>query len=271
MSSCDILFQYEPSAEAASFFAIGFGLSAIAHLVQMCRLGAWVMVTTVTGCCLEAAGYITRAVLASQVYCLWDPRLYSAQGILILAAPALVAAVTCEIYERVVKTTGGLRLSILPAGWTTWLFLSSSVFAFSLQTLGACIIYIMKDAVAEPYGRAIVLVGVGLEMVISLLLLALTIVLHHRLNRAPTTKSRQEANPWRMHLGVSYGIVVLMCIRSTYRTLKATRDNDGDLSEFVPYIFDAVPTLAITLLMNWDHPGHIKGTGRSFREALYWC
>jgi hypothetical protein len=67
--------------------------------------------------------------------------------------------------------------------------------------------------------------------------------------------------PWKKHIVALYSTGILILIRSIFRLIEFVESTDGPLSrhEWLSYVFDAVVILITCAILNYIHPGEIKG------------
>ena len=151
-------YHYRPSLAAACLFAILFGLSTGWHLLLIAKRRTWYFTPLlIGGICMchtylttvlwppydvlilihivEIVGYATRSVSNKQA-----PNLTLApfviQSLLLLVAPALLAASIYMILGRIIISVNGEKYSLVKTRWLTTIFVTSDVLSFLIQLGG---------------------------------------------------------------------------------------------------------------------------------------
>jgi hypothetical protein len=108
-------------------------------------------------------------------------------------------------------------------------------------------------------GNNIIIGGLVLQIIYFGFFIAVAVVFHLRIRRAPTRKSHNVNAPWESLLVVLYSAGVLIMIRSAYRVIEYSlgRDNGVQTHEFWLYVFDTLPMVCTALLFNWFHPSRV--------------
>ncbi|KAL2280203.1 hypothetical protein FJTKL_12670 [Diaporthe vaccinii] len=100
-------YRYEPSVAGAVIFCILFGITSGLHAFQMYKTRTWYLVALVIGGLCEWIGYIARSVNATEKLGCWGLGPCVAQNVLILIAPAFMAASIYMILGRIILLTDG--------------------------------------------------------------------------------------------------------------------------------------------------------------------
>ncbi|OJJ77742.1 hypothetical protein ASPBRDRAFT_202660 [Aspergillus brasiliensis CBS 101740] len=248
------IYDFVPSEAAAIAFAILFLITTIIHYYQALRWRVWFFIPFLIGCTFEVIGYIARAKSSTQ-YPDYDIGPELIQYILILVAPALLAASIYMEFGRLMIMADGEQYSIIRRTWLTKIFVLGDVISFFAQFIGAAML--AKSATASK-GQTLMKLGVLMQLVFFGLFLVTMIIFHQRL-----TKYRSRTYglvPWRKHLLVLYATGLLIFVRSIFRFAEFVESSDGPLTryEWVSYVFDAVMMLATCAAMNWVHLAEIK-------------
>ncbi|GLA31099.1 hypothetical protein AnigIFM63326_009539 [Aspergillus niger] len=248
------MYDFVPSEAAAIVFAILFLTTTILHNYQAFRWRVWFFIPFLIGCAFEVIGYIARAKSSTQ-YPDYDIGSELIQYILILVAPALLAASIYMEFGRLMIMVDGEQYSIIRRAWLTKIFVLGDVVSFFAQFIGAAML--AKTTTASK-GQTIMKLGVLVQIVFFGLFLVTIIIFHKRLTKY---KSRAYGLvPWRKHLLALYGTGLLIFVRSIFRFAEFVESSDGPLTryEWVSYVFDAVMMLATCAVLNWVHPAEIK-------------
>lgn len=156
------LFGYAPSLAAAAFFTSAFGLSALLHLGQAVHFKTWCMVPLVFGAlCMftsiditftlltrvtivEAAGYAMRSLSAGESFGCWSLAPFIIHSILVLVAPAVIAASIYMLLEKIIRLSDGDSHSIMSPRWITRVFVAGDVASFLIQSYGEWLCLILS-------------------------------------------------------------------------------------------------------------------------------
>lgn len=84
----------------------------------------------------ECIGYITRAINASEEPGCWTLGPYIAQNVLILIAPAFMAASIYMILGRIILLTDGDTHALIGRRWITKIFVTGDVISLLMQASG---------------------------------------------------------------------------------------------------------------------------------------
>lgn len=108
-------------------------------------------------------------------------------------------------------------------------------------------------------GQNIILAGIILQLFWFGFFMVIAWHLQYRMNRNPTTASRNPDYQWRKHLNSLYVVSTLVIIRSIFRVIEFAQGHDGYLQshEVFFYVFDSIPMFALLVWLNWQHPGEI--------------
>ncbi|GJP97300.1 RTA1-domain-containing protein [Aspergillus niger] len=275
------IYDFVPSEAAAIVFAILFLITTILHYYQAFRWRVWFFIPFLIGCAckllvhgphplslsklttnlsliVEVIGYIARAKSSTQ-YPDYDIGPELIQYILILVAPALLAASIYMEFGRLMIMVEGEQYSIIRRAWLTKIFVLGDVISFFAQFIGAAML--AKTTTASK-GQTIMKLGVLVQIVFFGLFLVTIIIFHKRLTKY---KSRAYGLvPWRKHLLALYATGLLIFVRSIFRFAEFVESSDGPLTryEWVSYVFDAVMMLA-----TWLKLGNERVRARGKEEA----
>ncbi|KAF5700220.1 RTM1-like protein [Fusarium globosum] len=253
-------YRYEPSTAAAVIFVILFSVTTLVHVFQMFRTRTWYMVAFCLGGISEIAGYVGRAINSTEDPGCWTLGPYVVQSVLLLIAPALMAASIYMILSRVVLLTHGEEHAIIKRRWLTKIFVVGDVVSIQLQSAGGS----MMSGANETnnlmkIGEYVIIGGLFFQLIIFGIFIAVVSVFHRRMNRSPTNKSLEPSIRWRHYLTTLYVTSGLIWVRSLFRVIEYLDGNDGYLmrTEAFLFVFDATLIWIVTLWMNWHHPSEI--------------
>ncbi|TQN71777.1 Protein RTM1 [Colletotrichum shisoi] len=231
-------YRFEPSTAAAIFFCIIYILTTGIHAVQMVRTKTWYMMAFVIG---GFVGYASRAKNTMEDPGCWNLLPYIIQNVLLLVAPALMAASIYMILGRIIELTDGESHALIKRRWLTKVFVAGDVFSLLLQSSGVG----MMAAAGEgnnmmEIGENVIIVGLFVQLTVSGFFIVTAALFHRRMTLMPTAN-------------------VLIWVRSVFRVIEYLEGNKGHLmtNEAYVYVFDATLMFLVMVWMNWFHPSEI--------------
>ncbi|KAL3491128.1 RTA1 like protein [Aspergillus germanicus] len=281
MSSSYVLYHYGPSFAAAICFAIAFGISAALHIWQAHRYGTRFMIAFIIGAILECLGYVARMINAKQTpdYSVGP---YALQSLLLLLAPALLAASIYMILGRIIRFVDGEDRSPIRLGKLTKVFVTGDVLSFLIQSGGGAILSQAKSASKVHLGERIIIVGLFVQVLFFSVFIIVSILFHRNIHNNPTSKSISSLSSssallknvagipgWLLCLFILYATSSLVMVRSIYRVVEYIQGTDGFLQshEVFLYIFDAVLMLLVCAGLSLRHPGVLLDGSEGFEEV----
>ena len=133
--STSIMYHYHPSLVAALVFVAAFGLSTILHTYQLIRTSAMYMIPMLVGLVFEVVGYVCRAISSTEAPdCTLGP--YIVQALVILIAPAFMAASVYMILGYIILAVDGERHSPIQKKFLTTIFVLGDIMSFMIQSTG---------------------------------------------------------------------------------------------------------------------------------------
>ncbi|WKT40374.1 RTA-like protein [Fusarium oxysporum f. sp. vasinfectum] len=127
-------YRYEPSTAAAVIFVVLFSITTIVHVIQLIKTKTWYMLAFCLGGISEIAGYIGRAINSTEDPGCWTLGPYVVQSVLLLIAPALMAASIYMILSRVILLTEGEVHAVIRRRWLTKIFVVGDIISIELQS-----------------------------------------------------------------------------------------------------------------------------------------
>lgn len=184
---------------------------------------------------VEVVGYLARVWAAYNTDELVP---YAIQAVLILIAPALLAASVYMVLSRVIRSVSAEHHSIIRITWLTRIFVLADVLSFMIQSAGASLQ--TNQDVNPDLGKAVVLVGLSIQAIAFGLFILTAIIFHVRLRRQPTTASRHQNAPWKRTMVMLYFVNSLIMCRSIFRIIEYSMGQDSYLfnNEWPLYTFD---------------------------------
>ncbi|KAF6819278.1 Protein RTA1-like protein 8 [Colletotrichum plurivorum] len=281
-------YRYEPSQAGAIAFAVLFAITTVLHVLQMYRTKTWYLTALIVGGVCETFGFGARAASASDEPGCWGLGPYIMQNVLILIAPAFMAASIYMILGRIVLLTKGEKHSLIKLRWLTKLFVTGDVISLLMQSTGTwhptttqspslpripfrssqsttanqrCSgggMMAAGEKMAKT-GENMVIFGLFVQLAFFGFFISVAAVFHRRMSNAPTPGTADPAVRWRQYLVTLYVTSALIFIRSVFRAAEYIEGNHGVLmrSEAYLYFFDALLMLIVMCWMNWFHPSEI--------------
>ncbi|CAI7638151.1 unnamed protein product [Penicillium manginii] len=226
------MYDFVPSKAAAIAFGILFLITTLLHLFQLVHKRTWFYIPFLIGCLFEAIGYMTRAKSATQ-YPDYDLGPEVIQYILILVAPALLAASIYMEFGRLIIMADGDRFCFIRRTWLTKIFVIGDILSFLAQFSGGAML--ANDTTASK-GQNIMKVGVVVQLLFFGVFIATIIVFNMRLSKQGSRT--KHIVPWKKHIVALYCTGILILIRSIFRLIEFVESTDGPLSrhEWLSYI-----------------------------------
>ncbi|KAF9870204.1 hypothetical protein CkaCkLH20_12290 [Colletotrichum karsti] len=253
-------YRFEPSTAAAIFFCVVFVLTTALHLFQLIRTKTWYMTALVVGGFCEFIGYAFRAKNTMEEPGCWTLMPYIIQNVLLLIAPALMAASIYMILGRIIMLTDGESHALIKRRWLTKIFVAGDVFSFLLQSSGGG----MMAAADQTnnfmdLGEKIIIVGLFVQLFVFGFFVVTAGLFHRRMVLVPTAKSQLPEVRWKHYLLTLYVTSGLIWVRSVFRVIEYLQGNKGYLmtTEVFIFIFDATLMFLVMVWMNWFHPSEI--------------
>ena len=131
------LYNYKPSIAGAALYAILFLVTSLFHLFQLIKLRTWYFIPVFIGGIMECIGYIAR-IESSKQSPNWTLGPFIIQSLLILVAPAMVAASIYMILGRIIVAVDGEKYSLIKKRWLTKIFVMTDILSFLVLSGGMC-------------------------------------------------------------------------------------------------------------------------------------
>lgn len=244
-----------PNSGAAYLFAVLFGLTLTAHIVQsiIYRKGySWVIAI---GALWETACYVFRILSIKHVA---NETFYTVWFILMLLAPLWINAYVYMVLGRMVYNfTSSAKI----LGFKAWrfglYFVLLDIFAFLVQAVGASMASGNDIPQSQIFrGLHIYMGGIGLQQFFICCFVGLAIRFQRQMKRdAPTTDQKRAL---RM-LYTLYAVLTLITIRIIFRLVEYSKGYSTGIPvhEAYQYILDSTLMLVALVLFNIVHPGQI--------------
>ncbi|KAK3675355.1 hypothetical protein LTR78_004865 [Recurvomyces mirabilis] len=242
-----------PNLPAAYLFAILFGLTLIAHIVQMIWQRKWYCWVVCLSAAMQVATYVLRILSikspANEGY-------YSEWFVLILVAPVFANAF---VYMAMGRMVYNFTIKGSVYGIRAWhfglIFVCLDVLALFVQIGGAAIASSTQtDTKTIMLGLHVYMGGIGFQQLCIFAFLGLSARLHMQLRSQPVSPQRRTA--FRL-LYVMYAVVGLITLRIIFRLIEYSRGLQSTipLHEAYQYTLDSLPMLIALVLLNIAHPG----------------
>jgi RTA1 like protein len=272
-----VLWPYCPSFGAAVTFSCLFGVVSIAHIVQAIihkKPFSWILIM---GCLWECGGYIFRSLaVTAQKHIGW----LTAQSLLILLAPLWINAFVYMLLGRMVQFfLDERRVCRVKAKHFTWIFVSLDILSFIVQGAGGIMTNQQDMPQVQKDGLNVYMGGLGIQQLFIIIFTYLAIRFQKKLalqeqrnlgaGQGVSMTEFRSPHQARKLLKTVYLVLGLITLRIIFRLIEFSQGTDSYLNthEWFPYVFDAVPMLAATIVFHVVHPGSIlRGPNSDFTE-----
>ncbi|KAK7402523.1 hypothetical protein QQX98_011731 [Neonectria punicea] len=249
-------YRFEPSLAVNALFMALFITTTVLHVLQIWKSRTWYLSALVIGGCCEVVGYAGRLINSKEDPGCWTLGPYVMQNLVILIAPALMAASIYMILGRIILLAEGEHLALIKRRWLTKIFVIGDVFSLLLQGSGGGL---MASGDNHKTGERVIIGGLFVQLTVFGIFMAVAALFHRRLRRTPTPKALDPVVRWQTYLTTLYATGVLIWVRSLFRVIEFIQGNDGELmqSEVYVFVFDGMLMFFVLSWMNWFHPGEI--------------
>ncbi|KAJ4256888.1 hypothetical protein NW762_008984 [Fusarium torreyae] len=178
------------------------------------------------------------------------------QNLVILIAPALMAASIYMILGRIILLTEAEHHAIIKRRWLTKIFVTGDIISLFMQGSGGGM---MASDSTHDTGEKVIIAGLFVQLAFFGLFIVVAAIFHLRMRRAPTIRVSDPLVRWQAYLTTLYVTGVLIWVRSLFRVIEFIQGNDGALmrSEIYVFVFDGLLMFAVLVWMNWFHPAEI--------------
>ncbi|KAK3998194.1 RTA1 like protein-domain-containing protein [Cladorrhinum sp. PSN332] len=252
-------YDYEPNMAANVVFVVLFLAATLGHSFFMFKMRTWYFIPFVIGILFEAVGYIFRVISAGETHPNYSFVPYLLQTLLILLGPALMAASIYMVLGRLIRLLDAHQYALIRVNWTTKVFVLGDVLSFITQGAGGGILANAETESANNLGQAVILVGLGIQVLFFGFFIVTTIVFHLRINKNPTARSFSVTAPWRQLILILYASSVLIMVRSIFRMAEfgAGRESDLMTKEVYLLVLDAMLMFLVAAAFLWKFPGKV--------------
>ncbi|KAH0443821.1 RTA1 domain-containing protein [Colletotrichum camelliae] len=268
IDACNSYYAFDPSFEGNLAFAVLFGLSMVAHLVQAItyrKRFCWVIIV---GASWETAAFILRTLGARDQQQIG----YQIGGqLLFLLAPLWINAFAYMLAARLVYfVLPDQRVFRVKATALTKMFVAMDIVCFLVQAVGGSMMSNTEVSSDDPIlrtGQQLYMSGCGLQLAFIVVFCGLMgrfYVKMQQAQRFDLDLKRVKALVW-----VMYVVLVLVIIRIIFRLAEfgpgADIENPILTNEKYAFGLDALPMVLALVLLNAVHPGIVlRGENSEF-------
>lgn len=162
------------------------------------------------------------------------------------------------VLGRVIRSVNAAHHSVIRITWLTKIFVFADVLSFTVQSAGSSLQ--TNQDVNPNLGKAIVLVGLCIQVIAFGLFILAAILFHVRIRREPTTVSKHPSSPWKRTMVMLYLVNGLIMCRSIFRIVEYSMGQDSYLfnNEWPLYTFDSeFMMLGMFCFAKW-YPGRLE-------------
>ncbi|CAN9404379.1 unnamed protein product [Alternaria sp. RS040] len=247
-------YDYTPSVAAAAIFIFCFAVLLVIHVFRFLKTRTKFCIPYMVGAILEIIGYGARAVGKSKPNATLP---YVIQALFLLLAPILFAASVYMFLSRIVHGAGGVANSIVRPKWLTRIFVGGDVLCFLAQAVGGAILAGSDSKKGSDLGKAVILTGLCLQMVIFGFFVVVAAVWHKRMNQENDEKLGAISLDWRKYLTMLYAVSGIITVRNLFRVIEYAMGEDGYLlaNEWPIYVFDATLMVVVLIIGSYWYVG----------------
>ncbi|CUS22490.1 LAQU0S05e06568g1_1 [Lachancea quebecensis] len=233
-----------PAADIESRDNGGLGLAGSAPItpVTPCSNARLVgkFVPLMVGLVVEIGGYAARIVSHGDLYNIGP---YVAQTVMLLVAPALMAATIYMNFGRLLILLRATKLSVVPARFNTTIFVLGDVLSFVLQAAGGGLLGASDQ---HQLGSNIVIAGLAIQVFVFGFFVATEVRFLMCAQRISPVAYRISRH-WKV-LNINLFVSsLLILVRSIVRLVEFAQGFEGYIMEheWFIYVFDAVPMFLV--------------------------
>jgi RTA1 like protein len=232
LGTCDIedsIYSYQPSLSANIAFAVLFGITGIAHVVQGVltkKRAFWI--ATAIGCAAEVGGYAGRIL---SHYNPWADYGFLTQICCLTIAPAFFAAAIYFTLGDIVRAVSLRSSRIRPAGYAA-IFIPCDVISLILQGTGGGMASVTSQNGEDPVvGTNIMVAGLSFQVASMTFFIILALEYAWRVRRFEKDTPRLPVSKLKLALFVAFFSLAVICIfiRCVYRVIELSQGWEGDL------------------------------------------
>ncbi|KAI8711132.1 hypothetical protein NCS52_01488600 [Fusarium sp. LHS14.1] len=203
-------YRFEPSTGLNTLFTVLFVLTTLLYGIQIWRTRTWYLSALVIGGCCEIVGYAGRVINSKEDPGCWTLGPYVMQNLVILIAPALMAASIYMILGRIILLTEGEHLALIKRRWLTKIFVTGDVLSLLLQGSGGGL---MASGDNHETGERVIIGGLFVQLAFfGFFIVVVAALYHRRLRRSPTIRALDPYVRWQAYLVFPYVTGVLIWV-----------------------------------------------------------
>ncbi|KAK4666307.1 hypothetical protein QC763_405050 [Podospora pseudopauciseta] len=252
------LYDYDPNLPANVVFTVLFSIVTIGQFYFLIRKRTWYFLAFAIACLFEAVGYAARCVAVKEApnFTLTP---FLIQTLLILLAPALMAASIYMVLGRLIRLLDAHEYAIVRTNWLTKIFVVGDVLSFMTQSAGGGLMAQAKTPDAMKQAEGIVLGGLAIQIVFFGMFIVTTIIFHRRILKRPTERSLRVEGPWRQLILALYISSVLIMVRSIFRMIEFGAGKQSILMQKEVFLLalDGVLMFLVGVVFLWKFPGDV--------------
>lgn len=287
------LWLFCPSYSAAIAFAVLFGLTSLAHVVQAIWHRKPFLVVLIMGGFWEVGGYISRTFSVIQQK---NEAAYTFQQLFIILAPLWLNAFCYMCLGRMIHCFTPAKQDKVfgfRARRIGLMFVLADIVAFLIQLTGGMMLNPDMSASVQKTGLNVYMGGVGVQLFFILVFLVIAVKFqlllrkqsaylfptsstHKLTHTSPTTDYQQlsggrdsptitddhddgvprDRSPLPL-LYALYGALLLIVFRNLYRLIEFSAGIESSITrnEWYTFVFDSTPMVLAWLVFNVLHPG----------------
>ena len=198
------------------------------------------------GIAIESVGYGMRYMSANDADKFMP---YILESVFVLVAPALYAATIYMVFGQMLQYLRCTKLSIVPARWSTTIFVMGDVFSFCVQGAGAGIMANADRSGESKTGPNIIVFGLFVQIAVFGFFMITELRFLLRVKRTSAIVPYLSLH-WRTLNLTLLGISLLILIRSLVRAIEFIQGSKGFIisHEYFLYVFDALLMILATLV-----------------------
>ncbi|KAJ5151172.1 RTA1-domain-containing protein [Penicillium canariense] len=247
-------YGYIPTKAVGFAFCVLFGLSMIAHIVQLCWKRVWWCSVFAIGCAAELLGWAGRLWSAE---CPYNSTAFMIQIATLIIAPVFFTAGIYILLARYIQIFGK-ETSFLAPKLYLWIFCTCDIISLVIQAAGGGIASSESD---DPHGNPdpgthTMVAGIVFQLVSISVFVYCTIDFFLRIKRLGQLKAFTQG-PLLLLTGAMVLSVLCIYVRSIYRTIELAQGWTGYLITHESYFIglDGVMMIIAVAVFNVCHPG----------------
>ncbi|KAK4182329.1 RTA1 like protein-domain-containing protein [Podospora australis] len=251
-------YEYEPNLAGNAIFIVLFGILTLGHAFFQFRQKTWYWIPFTLAMGFEAGGYVARVASIKEApnFTLTP---FLVQTLLILLAPALLAASIYMVLGRLIRLLDAHEHAIVRVNWLTKIFVAGDVLSFLTQSAGGGLLAKAETQKEKDLGTSVVLAGLAIQIVFFGLFIVTTILFDIRMRRRPTSRSFQVVANWKQLIFALYLSSVLVLVRSVFRMIEFGAGKDSVLmqKEVFLLVLDGALIFGVGVVFLWRFPGEV--------------